>query len=332
MNVKNHNEKKLYFFLKDILKSHIIYENQFGKKLQLEIIIENVSLEEKIKKFVFISKDLNKLTIKGSANFQISLKRLLAVIRICEFTKYFKNAIFNLGDGHSNPFSEKTISFCSNNDNVLLIPDFYFVNNFFKVISDLNDLPKIKSNLAVFCGNLSGLTTSKDRLGLFNFGINNDDILNLFLVNNLKNLESLNKYRITHLQKFFPRNKDFFEINDNKPFNRIPLLKMFFFLVQVDVDGNTNSFPSFLNKLYSGRPLLKIRSSPGYKQWYYDRLKPDYHFFDVKSDLSNFREKYYQALEEYKTTKIFPGREFISKMNYDEELQLAADKISFYFK
>jgi hypothetical protein len=107
---------------------------------------------------------------------------------------------------------------------------------------------------------------------------------------------------------------------------------MYFFLVQVDVDGHTNSFPGFFHKLYSGRPLLKIRSSLGYRQWYYDRLTPDYHYFDVKSDLSNFREKYYQALEEYKTTKVFPGREFICKINYDEELKLAADKISFYFK
>ena len=322
-------KKKPYLSPINISKIHTEYELKFKKKLQHEIILENISLN---KNFFIISKDLNKLTIKCDMSVKRGLERVVAVIRICEFTKYFKNALFNLGDSYKSPFSEKTISFCSNNDNVLLIPDHNFVNNFFKVISDLNDLPKIKSNLAVFCGNMIGLSTSKDRLSLFNFGFNNDDILNLFLVNNLKNLAILNKHKITHLQKFFPRNKGFFEINNNKPFNRIPLEKMYFFLVQVDVDGITNSFSGFFHKLYSGRPLLKIRSSLGYKQWYYDRLKPDYHYFDVKSDLSNFREKYFQALEEYKTTKVFPGREFISKMNYDEELQLAADKISFYFK
>ena len=110
------------------------------------------------------------------------------------------------------------------------------------------------------------------------------------------------------------------------------MISRYIFFFQIDIDGQSNSWPGFYHKLYSGRPLLKIRSSHAYKQWYYVRLKPDYHYFDVKSDLSNFREKYYQALEEYKTTNVFPGREFISKMNYDEELQLAADKISFYFK
>ena len=322
----------------DILvnSSHIynLYEYIFKKKLQLEIILENILLAEN---FCIISKDLNKLTVKLNLSFQLRLKRLtlwrlITVIKICEFTKNFKNAIFSLGDGHVDNFSERIITFCSNNNKDLLIPDYNFVGNFFKVISELNNLPEIKSKLAVFCGNITGLDTSRDRYRLFNFGINNENILKLFLIKKPDILRKLNEGQITHFQKFFIRDRNFFEMSKNQLFHRIPLKKMYFFLVQVDVDGVTNSFPSFFHKLYSGRPLLKIRSSLGYRQWYYDRLTPDYHYFDVKSDLSNFKEKYYQALEQSKTTKVFPGREFICKMNYDEELKLAADKISFYFK
>jgi hypothetical protein len=259
---------------------------------------------------------------------------LITVIKICEFTNYFKNALFDLSDGNIKYSNQKKISFCSNNFDDILIPDYEFVLKYFPVLSELEILPEVKSNLAVFCGAMNGLKTATDRFNLFNFGINNNDILKLFLKKTPNVFKNLSEHKITYLEKFFPKDKDrdFFKIKNDEILKKIPLEKMYFFLVQVDVDGVTNSFPGFFHKLYSGRPLLKIRSSLGYRQWYYDRLTPDYHYFDVKSDLSNFREKYYQALEQSKTAKVFPGREFICKMNYDEELKLAADKISFYFK
>jgi hypothetical protein len=317
---------------------YVLYKEEFNTELTLEIVIK---LDNTVPNRGFvISKDSNKLTIKFKMDDSINeervvkVRRLISIIKICEFTKYFQNALFFIGDA---PFlgtndNVQHVAFCSNKENTILIPDFEFVRGYFKIISELECLPKIKSQLSFFCGGMGGLKSGLDRYKLFNFAEKNNDILKIFLKNKPEVRSHLKKDNLLNFEKFFIRENFFFESKASILLKKIPLREMYFYLVQVDVDGVSNSFQGFFHKLYSGRPLLKIRSSRGYKQWYYDRLKPDYHYFDVKSDLSNFREKYYQALEEYKTTKVFPGREFISKMNYDEELQLAADKISFYFK
>ena len=313
---------------------YTFYEKNFNTKLKLEIYLLKVSLPDL---HCIVSKDMDKLTIGVNFTGRTNLMRLVSIIKICEFTKYFKNALFFLGDGGEGGdrlinLNQRKIAFCSNKKNTILIPDYNFTLKYFEVLSNLENLPEIKSNLSIFCCGSGGLQENRDRFNFFNFAFENEDILKLYLRKTSAVKDFLKKFNVENFKKFFPRDRDFFKISKNTPFNKISLRGMYFFLVQVDVDGETNSFPGFFHKLYSGRPLLKIRSSLGYRQWYYDRLTPDFHYFDVKSDLSNFREKYYQALEQSKTTKVFPGREFICKMNYDEELKLAADKISFYFK
>ena len=58
---------------------------------------------------------------------------------------------------------------------------------------------------------------------------------------------------------------------------------------QVDVDGWTNSW-SLLDKLISGSTVLKVRSALGYRQWYYDKLKPWVHFIPLAADASDLDE------------------------------------------
>ena len=56
---------------------------------------------------------------------------------------------------------------------------------------------------------------------------------------------------------------------------------------QVDIDGNTNSWPGLFQKLLTGSPVLKVLSSKGYRQWYYPRLVPWQNYVPVASDLSD---------------------------------------------
>ncbi len=58
---------------------------------------------------------------------------------------------------------------------------------------------------------------------------------------------------------------------------------------QVDVDGWTNSW-SLLDKLISGATVLKVSSAFGYRQWYYDKLKPWVHFIPLAADVSDLDE------------------------------------------
>src|SRR3546814_12237039 len=45
------------------------------------------------------------------------------------------------------------------------------------------------------------------------------------------------------------------------------------FKYQIDVDGNTNSWPGLFLKLITGAPVLKVESEVGFKKWYYGALE-----------------------------------------------------------
>lgn len=60
---------------------------------------------------------------------------------------------------------------------------------------------------------------------------------------------------------------------------------------QIDVDGNSNAWPSMFIKMLTGSPVLKVASLRGYRQWYYDRLIPWRNFIPVDADMSNLVER-----------------------------------------
>jgi len=60
---------------------------------------------------------------------------------------------------------------------------------------------------------------------------------------------------------------------------------------QIDIDGNSNSWPGLFQKLLTASPVLKIASRYGFKQWYYDRLVPWDNFVPVAADLSDLVER-----------------------------------------
>src|SRR3546814_15147305 len=63
------------------------------------------------------------------------------------------------------------------------------------------------------------------------------------------------------------------------------------FKYQIDVDGNTNSWPGLFLKLLTGAPVLKVESEVGFQQWYYGALEPWQNFVPIKSDASDLLEK-----------------------------------------
>ena len=56
---------------------------------------------------------------------------------------------------------------------------------------------------------------------------------------------------------------------------------------QIDIDGNTNSWPGLFQKLLTGSPVLKVRSPKLYRQWYYPRLIPWLNYVPVSTDMSD---------------------------------------------
>ena len=63
------------------------------------------------------------------------------------------------------------------------------------------------------------------------------------------------------------------------------------FKYQLDVDGNTNAWAALFQKLYTGSPVLKVASPLGFRQWFYDDLKPWWNYVPVAADMSDLIDK-----------------------------------------
>ncbi len=73
--------------------------------------------------------------------------------------------------------------------------------------------------------------------------------------------------------------------------SHVPMERHAQYKYQIDIDGNTNSWPGLFQKLLTGSPVLKILSPQHYKQWYYSRLIPWLNYVPVASDLSDLLSK-----------------------------------------
>ena len=70
----------------------------------------------------------------------------------------------------------------------------------------------------------------------------------------------------------------------------VPPDRLDHYQLHIDIDGNTNSWPGLLMKLHSGSPVLKVQSAHGYRQWYYDRLRPWENYVPVRADMADLAE------------------------------------------
>jgi Glycosyl transferase family 90 len=59
----------------------------------------------------------------------------------------------------------------------------------------------------------------------------------------------------------------------------------------IDIDGHANTWSNFLVRMLFGCCVFKVESGFGFRQWYYDRLKPFEHFVPVRADLADLIEK-----------------------------------------
>lgn len=59
----------------------------------------------------------------------------------------------------------------------------------------------------------------------------------------------------------------------------------------IDIDGYTNTWSNLLVRMLYGCCVLKVESQFGYRQWYYDQIKPFEHYVPVSADMADFDEK-----------------------------------------
>ena len=73
--------------------------------------------------------------------------------------------------------------------------------------------------------------------------------------------------------------------------NKLPVTTWLDHKYAIDIDGNSNAWSNFFCRMLFGCCIIKVTSEHGYRQWYYDRLKPWEHFVPVKADLSDLIDK-----------------------------------------
>jgi hypothetical protein len=120
-----------------------------------------------------------------------------------------------------------------------------------------------------------------------------------------------------------------FLISHNCVANEDPPITMIHYRYNIDVDGNTNSWPGFFQKLLSGSPVLKITSEHSYMQWYYTRLVPWVHYVPVKEDLSDFLAVSEELRRDPELSNKIgsAGRDLALSMTYESECEFFLNRL-----
>lgn len=100
----------------------------------------------------------------------------------------------------------------------------------------------------------------------------------------------------------------------------------------LDIDGVTNTWSNLFVRLLFGCCVLKVQSQFGYRQWYYDDLRPFEHYVPVKADLSDLAEKWEWARTHPREAQAIAerGRDLALSMTFRREAGRAAALIEQY--
>lgn len=101
----------------------------------------------------------------------------------------------------------------------------------------------------------------------------------------------------------------------------------------IDIDGNTNSFGTMLQRLILGCCVLKVGSVKNWRQWYYKSVEPWVHFIPIQSDLSDFAEKIAWCREHDQECQQIAaeGRAFAHGLDCEAEKKSAVERINAAF-
>ena len=97
----------------------------------------------------------------------------------------------------------------------------------------------------------------------------------------------------------------------------------------LDIDGFSNAWCNFMQRLKLGCCVLKVDSQFGFRQWYYDELVPFEHYVPVKADLSDLAEKVdWVRTHDAEAQKIAAaGQAFARALTFESETARAAQII-----
>ncbi|MEP2978980.1 MAG: glycosyl transferase family 90 [Lentilitoribacter sp.] len=98
----------------------------------------------------------------------------------------------------------------------------------------------------------------------------------------------------------------------------------------IDIDGASNAWDNLYHRLLFGCCVLKVESQAGFKQWYYNKLKPWVHYVPIKADLSDLNEQINWVRSHPKEVEHIAaaGCELAHSMTFETETQYAVKEIT----
>jgi hypothetical protein len=95
------------------------------------------------------------------------------------------------------------------------------------------------------------------------------------------------------------------------------------------IDGNSNPWSALFCALLTGACVLLVKSPGGYRQWYYDKLKPLVHFIPVASDLRDLDRVVNWVLNNDDAAQAIgeAGRKFAEKLTLEVAMEDAAERM-----
>ncbi len=98
----------------------------------------------------------------------------------------------------------------------------------------------------------------------------------------------------------------------------------------IDIDGNSNAWSNLFTRLLLGCCVIKIGSQRGYRQWYYDDLRPFEHYVPIAADLSDLTERieWCRANDRECAAIAAAGQEFALRRTLESEVSSAVERLN----
>ena len=250
------------------------------------------------------------------------LELLPLLLRYCCSGKIAGECTFNLGDEAHVP----GVAFCSNAPSIFLIPDPHFLRTkgYDGLKADLRNTPihwGERRNVAVWRGSTTGYRTKDDIRSLERVRFCEFAQLpeNCCLIDaGFSSFSQLRSERERDTLKELRLEKDFI------PFRRFQEWKF-----QIDIDGNTNAWPGLFQKLLSNSVVFKITSQAGWRQWYYDQLRPYENYVPVEPDFSDLIDKieFYIRNDSAAKRIASAGHALATSLTYESQVTVALSTI-----
>lgn len=102
----------------------------------------------------------------------------------------------------------------------------------------------------------------------------------------------------------------------------------------IDIDGNSSPWSNLFQRLLTGSTVLKVESSRGLQQWFYDRLRPWENYVPIAPDVSDLLDKIMWLQRNDRLAQAIgqAGRRLALNMTFEREVEGGIHTIASCFR